>query len=143
MLLLSCCILNAMQMPHGSMQCLSVNNFAINGAHQHQARWIWPRRTIRSMPDRVLSFCMLLASIIACPVADLLRVRLTADRLSAPHQHARACSHVFSASGEAWKQGNMDFTGAQMILTLKLISTAVSYQDGLRSSTVRCPPPQL
>ena len=31
----------------------------------------------------------------------------------------------------------MDFTGAQMILTLKLISTAVSYQDGLRSSTVR------
>ena len=42
-----------------------------------------------------------------------------------------------SASGEAWKQGNMDFTGAQMILTLKLISTAVSYQDGLRSSPVR------
>ena len=31
----------------------------------------------------------------------------------------------------------MDFTGAQMILTLKLISTAVSYQDGLRSSSVR------
>ena len=33
----------------------------------------------------------------------------------------------------------MDFTGAQMILTLKLISTAVSYQDGLLAPAVLPP----
>lgn len=43
-----------------------------------------------------------------------------------------AC-HVTAASGTAWKQGQLDFTGAQMVLTLKLISLASSYQDGLRS----------
>ena len=47
------------------------------------------------------------------------------------------CSHVASASGEAWKQGQMDFTGAQMILTLKLISTAVSFQDGMKPDKVK------
>lgn len=30
----------------------------------------------------------------------------------------------------------MDFTGAQMVLTLKLISVAVSYQDGLKKEEV-------
>ncbi|KAA6421295.1 MAG: membrane bound O-acyl transferase family [Trebouxia sp. A1-2] len=41
-----------------------------------------------------------------------------------------AC-HVSSASGTAWKEGHMDFTGAQMVLTLKMISAAVCYHDGL------------
>jgi lysophospholipid acyltransferase len=40
--------------------------------------------------------------------------------------------HIGSASGQAWKEGKMDFTGAQMVLTLKLISVAVCYQDGLK-----------
>ncbi|KAK9810978.1 hypothetical protein WJX73_003119 [Symbiochloris irregularis] len=40
--------------------------------------------------------------------------------------------HVTAASGTAWKQGRLDFTGAQMVLTLKLISLASCYQDGLR-----------
>jgi hypothetical protein len=31
----------------------------------------------------------------------------------------------------------MDFTGAQMVLTLKLISVAVCYQDGLQKEEVR------
>ena len=31
----------------------------------------------------------------------------------------------------------MDFTGAQMILTLKLISTAVSFQDGMKPDKAR------
>jgi lysophospholipid acyltransferase len=42
-----------------------------------------------------------------------------------------AC-HVASASGSAWKEGKMDFTGSQMIVTLKIISAAVTYQDGLK-----------
>lgn len=37
-------------------------------------------------------------------------------------------SHVLSASGEAWKAGNIDFTGAQMVATLKLIAVAMCYQ---------------
>lgn len=44
-----------------------------------------------------------------------------------------AC-HVLSASGEAWKAGNIDFTGAQMVATLKLIAVAMCYQDGWRSA---------
>ncbi|KAK9819931.1 hypothetical protein WJX72_004021 [[Myrmecia] bisecta] len=40
--------------------------------------------------------------------------------------------HIYTASGTAWKEGNMDFTGAMMVLVLKLISTAVTYQDGVR-----------
>ncbi|CAK0783622.1 hypothetical protein CVIRNUC_006821 [Coccomyxa viridis] len=40
--------------------------------------------------------------------------------------------HVAGASGEAWKQGNVDFTGAMMVLALKLITAGVSYQDGLK-----------
>lgn len=48
-----------------------------------------------------------------------------------------ARSHIGSASGQAWKEGKMDFTGAQMVLTLKLISVAVCYQDGLKKEEVR------
>ncbi|KAK9864166.1 hypothetical protein WJX84_000212 [Apatococcus fuscideae] len=40
--------------------------------------------------------------------------------------------HVASSSGTAWKEGHMDFTGAQMVLTLKVISAAVCYADGMR-----------
>jgi len=40
-------------------------------------------------------------------------------------------NHINQASGMAWKEGNMDFTGAQMVLTLKLISIAMCYQDGV------------
>ncbi len=41
-------------------------------------------------------------------------------------------NHVNQASGLSWKEGNLDFTGAQMVATLKLISVAVCYQDGHR-----------
>lgn len=37
-------------------------------------------------------------------------------------------SHVLSASGMAWKEGRLDFTGAQMVATLKLIAAAMCYQ---------------
>ncbi|KAL3156423.1 hypothetical protein ABBQ38_000734 [Trebouxia sp. C0009 RCD-2024] len=47
--------------------------------------------------------------------------------------------HVASASGTAWKEGHMDFTGAQMVLTLKMISAAVCYQDGLKNAEVLRP----
>ena len=39
-------------------------------------------------------------------------------------------SHVSSASGQAWKEGRLDVTGAMMVLTLKIISVAACYQDG-------------
>lgn len=39
--------------------------------------------------------------------------------------------HVYYMSGDAWKQGGIDATGALMVLTLKVISSAVNYQDGL------------
>eukprot|EP00884_Botryococcus_braunii_P000668 jgi/Botrbrau1/10601/Bobra.0358s0020.1 len=40
--------------------------------------------------------------------------------------------HVRAASGDAWKEGQFDYTGAAMVLTLKLISIAVAYQDGVK-----------
>jgi lysophospholipid acyltransferase len=40
--------------------------------------------------------------------------------------------HVAGASGGAWKAGRVDYTGALMVLTLKVIAAAVAYQDGLR-----------
>ncbi len=43
-------------------------------------------------------------------------------------------NHVNQASGLAWKDGNLDFTGAQMVLTLKLIAVAMCYQDGSRKN---------
>ncbi|XP_073390839.1 lysophospholipid acyltransferase 1 isoform X3 [Physcomitrium patens] len=41
------------------------------------------------------------------------------------------CSHVMMLSGDAWKNGGIDTTGALMVLTLKVISASMSYQDGL------------
>jgi hypothetical protein len=46
-------------------------------------------------------------------------------------------SHITSASGQAWKEGRLDFTGAMMVLTLKVISAGVCYQDGLKDPDVR------
>ena len=40
--------------------------------------------------------------------------------------------HYERASEEAWNQGSIDFTGSFMMLTLKLISVAMDYQDGSR-----------
>ncbi|GMH32498.1 hypothetical protein BSKO_00332 [Bryopsis sp. KO-2023] len=37
--------------------------------------------------------------------------------------------HVANASGASWQEGQMDFTGAQMLLVLKLISVAHCCQD--------------
>ncbi|KAG5097535.1 hypothetical protein JHK82_047389 [Glycine max] len=39
--------------------------------------------------------------------------------------------HVYYMSGDAWKEGGIDATGALMVLTLKVISCAVNYNDGL------------
>ncbi|KAL2920605.1 Lysophospholipid acyltransferase 1 [Bienertia sinuspersici] len=39
--------------------------------------------------------------------------------------------HVYYMSGDAWKEGGIDATGALMVLTLKVISCAINYQDGL------------
>ncbi|KAG6788373.1 hypothetical protein POTOM_004438 [Populus tomentosa] len=39
--------------------------------------------------------------------------------------------HVYYMSGDAWKEGGIDATGALMVLTLKVISCAMSYNDGL------------
>jgi lysophospholipid acyltransferase len=38
--------------------------------------------------------------------------------------------HVVNASGGAWSEGNIDFTGSQMVLTLKIIACAFNYDDG-------------
>ncbi|XAR55034.1 1-acylglycerophosphocholine O-acyltransferase [Bertholletia excelsa] len=40
--------------------------------------------------------------------------------------------HVYYMSGDAWKEGGMDATGALMVLVLKVISSAINYNDGLR-----------
>jgi len=37
--------------------------------------------------------------------------------------------HATSASGEAWKAGNIDITGLLMVLTLKVTACALNYQD--------------
>ncbi|CAI0476456.1 unnamed protein product [Linum tenue] len=39
--------------------------------------------------------------------------------------------HVYYMSGDAWKEGGIDATGALMVLTLKVISCAMNYNDGL------------
>ncbi|TYI93274.1 hypothetical protein E1A91_D02G126000v1 [Gossypium mustelinum] len=39
--------------------------------------------------------------------------------------------HVYYMSGDAWKEGGIDATGALMVLTLKVISSAINYNDGL------------
>mmetsp|Transcript_35537 Transcript_35537/g.78847 ORF Transcript_35537/g.78847 Transcript_35537/m.78847 type:complete len:511 (-) Transcript_35537:481-2013(-) len=37
--------------------------------------------------------------------------------------------HVVNASGASWNEGQIDFTGCDMVLVLKLIALAVCYQD--------------
>ncbi|PSS09786.1 Lysophospholipid acyltransferase [Actinidia chinensis var. chinensis] len=39
--------------------------------------------------------------------------------------------HVYYMSGDAWKEGGIDATGALMVLVLKVISCAMNYNDGL------------
>ncbi|XP_024996610.1 lysophospholipid acyltransferase 1 [Cynara cardunculus var. scolymus] len=39
--------------------------------------------------------------------------------------------HVYYMSGDAWKEGGIDATGALMVITLKVISCAINYNDGL------------
>jgi len=39
--------------------------------------------------------------------------------------------HVIFMSGDAWKKGGIDSTGAMMVVTLKVTSAAFNYQDGL------------
>ncbi|PSS11440.1 Lysophospholipid acyltransferase [Actinidia chinensis var. chinensis] len=39
--------------------------------------------------------------------------------------------HVYFMSGDAWKEGGIDATGALMVLVLKIISCAMNYNDGL------------
>ena len=69
-------MLHADKQCKSSMQCLCVNNilFASIGTHQHLVCEI----CLKGVTDRKLEkkglCCLLLASIHACPVADLLRV---------------------------------------------------------------------
>lgn len=39
--------------------------------------------------------------------------------------------HVYYMSGDAWKEGGIDATGALMVLVLKVISCSINYNDGL------------
>ncbi|XP_062029680.1 lysophospholipid acyltransferase 1-like [Rosa rugosa] len=39
--------------------------------------------------------------------------------------------HMYYMSGDAWKEGGIDATGALMVLTLKVISCAINYNDGM------------
>ncbi|KAL7609122.1 hypothetical protein Lser_V15G09822 [Lactuca serriola] len=39
--------------------------------------------------------------------------------------------HVYYMSGDAWKEGGIDATGSMMVITLKVISCAINYNDGL------------
>ncbi|KAL3645384.1 Lysophosphatidylcholine acyltransferase 1 [Castilleja foliolosa] len=38
--------------------------------------------------------------------------------------------HVYYMSGDAWKEGGIDATGALMVITLKIISCVINYNDG-------------
>ncbi|GFQ03281.1 lysophospholipid acyltransferase 1 [Phtheirospermum japonicum] len=40
-------------------------------------------------------------------------------------------SHVYYMSGDAWKEGGIDVTGALMVITLKIIWCVINYNDGL------------
>ncbi|KAK3256811.1 hypothetical protein CYMTET_34077 [Cymbomonas tetramitiformis] len=44
--------------------------------------------------------------------------------------HLTTC-HVLNASGASWNAGNIDFTGSQMVLVLKVSGVAFNYMDGL------------
>lgn len=50
--------------------------------------------------------------------------------------------HYTNASGDTWKEGGMDFTGAAMVATLKIISCAVNYQDGKTLAKSKMTPTQ-
>jgi len=50
--------------------------------------------------------------------------------------------HALNASGDTWKEGGMDFTGAAMVATLKVISCAVNYQDGRSIKEAQMTPSQ-
>ncbi len=50
--------------------------------------------------------------------------------------HTITHSHVMKASGTSWKEGALDFTGAQMVITLRIIAVAVCCQDGSSSDKV-------
>lgn len=39
--------------------------------------------------------------------------------------------HTVHASGETWREGRLDHTGVLMIATLKLVSMAQNYSDGV------------
>ncbi|KAH6831042.1 MBOAT bound O-acyl family protein [Perilla frutescens var. hirtella] len=39
--------------------------------------------------------------------------------------------HVYYMSGDAWKEGGIDATGSLMVITLKIISCVINYNDGL------------
>ncbi|KAL8556930.1 hypothetical protein ACS0TY_004415 [Phlomoides rotata] len=39
--------------------------------------------------------------------------------------------HVYYMSGDAWKEGGIDATGALMVITLKVISCVINYNDGM------------
>ncbi|KAI3713383.1 hypothetical protein L1987_71960 [Smallanthus sonchifolius] len=39
--------------------------------------------------------------------------------------------HVYYMSGDLWKEGGIDATGSMMVITLKVISCAINYNDGL------------
>ncbi|KAL3833550.1 hypothetical protein ACJIZ3_008286 [Penstemon smallii] len=39
--------------------------------------------------------------------------------------------HVYYMSGDAWKEGGIDATGALMVITLKIVSCVINYNDGL------------
>ncbi|KAK9053163.1 hypothetical protein SSX86_029794 [Deinandra increscens subsp. villosa] len=39
--------------------------------------------------------------------------------------------HVYYMSGDSWKEGGIDATGSMMVITLKVISCAINYNDGL------------
>eukprot|EP01025_Chloroclados_australasicus_P031139 TRINITY_DN3141_c0_g1_i2.p1 TRINITY_DN3141_c0_g1~~TRINITY_DN3141_c0_g1_i2.p1 ORF type:complete len:490 (+),score=42.82 TRINITY_DN3141_c0_g1_i2:298-1767(+) len=43
--------------------------------------------------------------------------------------------HMINASGHAWQQGDIDFTGGQMVVTLKIIAIAISRADGVADSS--------
>lgn len=44
------------------------------------------------------------------------------------------CLHAANASGLSWASGELDFTGGQMVLTLKLIALAMCVQDAQRAA---------
>jgi lysophospholipid acyltransferase len=44
------------------------------------------------------------------------------------------CLHAANASGLSWNSGELDFTGGQMVLTLKLIALAMCVQDAQRQA---------